>query len=173
MRSAILVMVMLLAATAAARKYVIQGQNIVGYAGTELKKGLNEIELTMDSLSLFPTLDKVVRFEPADGIVGDDLVFDLDGKRRRYRIVSWDGTNYVLRTDRAFQPPQIGLDWIPCRSRFWMNHVSTNNVRLCNMGMVSDATMRKINPQPKQERREIEIREVNDKGEQRRILFVK
>lgn len=169
--AALLAVIFLAVVSFAARKLLIESQNIVGYAGNQLKQGLNEITLTMDSLDIFPTMDKVVRFQPPEGVIGDDLVFDLDGKRRNYRFVAYDGTNYVLTTGAKFQLSPIGLDWIPLRVRFWLNHASTNDVSLVNSGLANDMVMEKISPRPPNLKREMTIKQVNDKGEIERILF--
>ena len=173
MRNKIILVVVLMANMAFARSYRTSSQNIVCYVNSEIKTGVNEISLVADSFDLFPTMDMVVDFIPPTGVLGDDLIFNLDGRRRCYRFDSWDGTNYVLTTTAQWQPLKIGLDWIPLRERFWINHVSTNAVQVMNSGEVSDAYMRKMSLVPSTPKRNVEIHLISDDNEKSRILFGK
>lgn len=168
----ILPLVVLLAANLAfAVVYKYRSATIAGFVSNEIKQGLNEIVVVMDSFEPFPTMAKVVQFEPPEGVIGDDLIYDLDGKRRRYRFSAWDGTNYTLTASAKFLPYEIGLDGIPLRRKFWINHVPTSVVLLLNQGRVSDEQMRKLSPTPSEATRNIEIQLVDDDAQKRRILF--
>ena len=87
---------------------------------------------------MFTTLDKIISFEPSNGIIGDELVFDLDGYHQRYRIDSYDkNTNrYSLSRIRKKDsiPEHISFDWIPAPKVFWINHTTTNTVRAAQSG---------------------------------------
>ena len=67
------------------------GANIVEYVeyrSTFLKQGRNEVVVNCDVVSpesAFSTLDEIVRFFPADGVLGDELEFNLDGCVRNHR----------------------------------------------------------------------------------------
>lgn len=170
----ILPLVVLLAASMAfALVYEYNSATIACFVNNEIKRGLNEIEVEVDSIDLFPTMAKVLCFEPPEGVIGDDLVFDLDGRRRHYRFTAWDGTNYTLTASAKVLPHEIGLDWVPLRRKFWINHVSTNVIQLTSMGLVSDEQMRKLSPAPSEPTRNIEIQLVDDDAKKRRILFGK
>ena len=170
----ILPLVVLLAANLAfAVVHEYRSAIIAGFVSSGIKQGLNEIDVLMDGFDSFPTMAKVVQFEPPEGVIGDDLVFDLDGKRRRYRFSAWDGTNYTLTASEKILPYEIGLDGIPLRRKFWINHVSTNVIQLTNVGRVSDEQMRKLSPAPSEQTRNIEIQLVDDDAKKRRILFGK
>ena len=118
--------------------------NVVGCECQTLKQGLNEIKVNFDSVSddsPFTTLDKVVGFHPSDGILGDEIVFDLDGFRQRYRFEGYDSTGKVYRAVRLIDvkslPSVISLAAIPLPDVFWINHVSTNVVSVAAFGSVS------------------------------------
>lgn len=124
--------------------------NIVGFIGQDLKQGWNEIELNFDEVglfSVFTTLDKVVRFIPGDSIIGDEIVFDLDGYHQKYRIVGYDAKTdkFTLTKIRPKDniPEQISFDWIPVPKVFWIYHVTTNSVNLTQSGQI-DNGLRKI-----------------------------
>lgn len=146
---------------------------IVEYATNEIRPGVNEIRVDMDTVDLFPTLDRVVKFSPPENTVGDEFICDLDGKRRKYRIVAHTKTNLAMVAQSPSTLPKIGLDWIPLRGKFWWNHVTTNLLTCCIVGEVNEETLRRTNLRVKAPTRNIDIRLVNDKDEIQRILFTK
>lgn len=120
---------------------ICHSSNIVGYSGQDIKHGWNEVSVNFDQIGFFPvftTLDKIISFEPSNGIIGDELVFDLDGYHQRYRIDSYDkNTNrYSLTRIRKKDsiPEHISFDWIPAPKVFWINHTTTNTVRAAQSG---------------------------------------
>ena len=129
---------------------ISHSSSIVGYMGKDLNLGWNEIELNFDEVglfSVFTTLDKVVRFIPGDSIIGDEIVFDLDGYHQKYRIVGYDAKTdkFTLTKIRPKDniPEQISFDWIPVPKVFWIYHVTTNSVNLTQSGQI-DNGLRKI-----------------------------
>lgn len=173
MKSICAIVSLLLNGAAFCATFYVGISQVVGYIRSEVKPGLNEIEITMDSMGLFPTLEKIVRFEPPENVVGDDLIFDLDGKRLRYFIESYDGTNAVMTTKMLWVPKEIGLDWIPLRDRIWLNHKTDKHLALSNSGQINDAEQKRLDPRPGVEKREIKITLVDDAEKQRKILFGK
>lgn len=108
---------------------------IVGYVNTKLQFGNNRIEINFDAVNpLFSTLDMVLKFEPADGVIGDEIMFPLDGKMRYYRFDSFDGTNYVLSAFREVPPVVKTLDAIPWMPEFWIKHNSSAEVSITQSG---------------------------------------
>lgn len=125
--------------------------NVVGYEGKNLNLGWNEIELNFDATGPFPvftTLDKLVEFYPGESMIGDEMVFDLDGYHQKYRIVGYDtGTKkFTLTKIRKKDniPEQISFDWIPAPKVFWINHVSTNTVTVIQSGEVDNRFRRLV-----------------------------
>ena len=171
MRRILPLFVLLAANLAFAVVYKHRSATIACFVSNDIRQGLNEIDVVVDSLDLFPTMAKVVRFEPPEGVIGDDLVFDLDGKRQSYRFSAWDGSNYTLTASAKILPQEIGLDGIPLRRKFWINHVPTNVIRLSSQGCVNDEQMRKLSPVPSEPTRNIVIRLVDDDAKKSRILL--
>ncbi len=164
---------LLLTCVTSGETFYAGSNQIVGFVKCEVKQGLNEIKITMESLDIFPTLAKTVRFEPSANVVGDELIFDLDGKRYRYLVESYDGTNAVLTTKMQFAPKKIGLDWIPIRDRMWLDHKTAKQLALSNVGQISESQTRSGVPMPGAMNREIEITLVGDSDEKNKILFRK
>jgi len=124
--------------------------NIVGYVGKDLNMGWNEIEINFDEVgmfSVFTTLDKVVRFSPGVSMIGDEIVFNLDGYHQKYRIAGYDATTEKFTLTKIRQkdniPERISFDWIPVPKVFWINHVTTNIVSLTQSGQI-DNSLRKL-----------------------------
>ena len=118
--------------------------NVVCLTNQNLEQGLNEIKVNVDAVpaeSAFTTLDKVVKFHPADGVLGDELVFDLDGFRQQYRFDGYCRTGEVYRLVRTHEvtlfPEMISLNAIPLPDMFWINHVSSNKVLISTFGIVA------------------------------------
>ncbi len=118
--------------------------NVVGCECQTLKQGLNEVKVNFDSVpddSPFTTLDKVIAFHPADGVLGDEIVFELDGFRQRYRFEGYDISNKVYRAVRLVEvksiPDVISLAAIPLPDIFWINHVPTSAVSVTAFGVVA------------------------------------
>ena len=129
---------------------VMHSSYIVGYGDQELSKGWNEIELNFDAVGAFPvftTLDKVIEFCPPDSILGDEIVFDLDGYHQKYRIDNYDAVKKQFSLTKVRKndhiPEQISFDWIPAPKIFWIKHVTTNKVHLIQSGLI-DNNFRKI-----------------------------
>ena len=119
--------------------------SVVGYMGEDLNKGWNAIELNFDATGKFPvftTLDKVVEFSRGEAMIGDEIVFDLDGYHQKYRITGYDtaAKKFTLTKIRKKDhiPEQISLDWIPAPKVFWINHVTTNVVHVSQSGEVDN-----------------------------------
>ena len=124
---------------------------IVGYHRKDLKQGWNEITVDNDAFGekgLFTTLDRIGHFSPPEGVIGDELVFDLDGFHQKYRFASFDATNstysLTLAMDARTLPPEISLDWIPLPRVFWINHVSPNPASFDSSGGLSFSNKRKL-----------------------------
>ena len=108
---------------------------IIGFGDKKLKMGNNKIEVTFDAVNpLFSTLDMVVKFKPADGVIGDEMSFQLDGKLRRYKFDSFDGTNYVLTAIGEPLAIRTTFDAIPWMPEFWIKHNSSNAVSVAQSG---------------------------------------
>lgn len=108
---------------------------IVGYCHTRLQKGNNRIEINFDAVNpLFSTMDMVLKFVPADGVLGDEIIFPLDGKMRHYRFDSYDGTNYTLSAVREAPPFTITIDAIPWMSEVWIEHNNSMEVDIAQAG---------------------------------------
>lgn len=161
-----LISVLLLVAMGLFAKGPYSSEHIVGYVSNEVKIGLNEIEVKMDSLDIFPTLDRVLAFSPPASIIGDELIVDLDGTRRSFVFEALIGSNYVLRANFNACPnlQRIELDWIPLRSRFWLRHVSTNRVMLINVGQLSEEDFRKMCRREIPIGESIKVRYIGDDG---------
>ena len=117
---------------------------IVGCAHTELQQGWNEIKVNLEALgdeAIFTTLDRIGHFSPPEAVIGDELVFDLDGFHQKYRFASFNATNstysLVLAMNTTVLPPQISFDWIPLPRVFWINHTSTNSACFTSSGKIS------------------------------------
>lgn len=118
---------------------------VVGYKQLELKIGWNEIKVNFDVAGPFPvftTLDKVIKFFPAEAIVGDEIVYDLDGYHQKYSITSYDKASdkytLVKTQTKGDYPDKISFDWIPIPKIFWVNHKTTNIVHLSQAGLVDN-----------------------------------
>ena len=127
------------------------GVSIVEYRNTFLKHGRNEIVVNCDvvsSESAFSTFDEIVHFFPADGILGDDLEFDLDGFKQRYKFIECTSTNNAYRLVRlgtdTILPETISLDTIPLPDKFWIYHSSTNDVSVTTAGETSQKVIRSV-----------------------------
>ncbi len=124
---------------------------IICLANNELRPGWNEIKIDFEALgdeAIFTTLDRIGHFSPPEAVVGDELVFDLDGFHQKYRFASFNETNstysLVLAMNMGFLPQQISLDWIPLPRVFWINHTSTNSVCFTSSGELSLTNLRKL-----------------------------
>ena len=129
---------------------ISHSSSIVGYIGKDLNLGWNEIELNFDEtgmFSVFTTLDKIVKFTPGESLLGDEIVFNLDGYHQKYRVNGYDAVTgkfslaKIRKKDNI--PEQISLDWIPAPKVFWINHVTTNSVYLTQCGQI-DHGLRKL-----------------------------
>lgn len=119
--------------------------NTVGYESQWLKQGENEIKVNFDYApadSTFTTLDKVIKFEPKEGVVGDELIFDLDGFRQCYRFEGYDSTGDVYRLVRSAEtgslPQTISLAAIPLPEKFKVNHRASTNVAVIAAGVLAN-----------------------------------
>lgn len=124
---------------------------VVGFSGTELHHGWNEIKVDFDAFgdaAIFTTLDRIGKFSPPEVLIGDEIVFDLDGFRQKYRFVSFNSTNsaytLILAMNTMALPREISLDWIPLPKVFWINHVSTKTASFNSSGELSMASMRRL-----------------------------
>jgi len=124
--------------------------NVVGYEGKNLNRGWNEIKLNFDEtglFSVFTTLDKIVKFTPGESLLGDEIVFNLDGYHQKYRVNGYDAVTGKFSLTKIRKkdniPEQISLDWIPAPKVFWINHVTTNSVYLTQCGQI-DHGLRKL-----------------------------
>lgn len=119
--------------------------NIVGYESQCLKQGENEIKVNFDFASAdstFTTLDKVIKFEPKEGVVGDELIFDLDGFRQCYRFEGYDSTGDVYQLVRSVEtnslPQTISLAAISLPEKFWVNHTTSTDVAVIAAGVLAN-----------------------------------
>ena len=156
------------------------GVSIVEYRNTFLKHGRNEIVVNCDvvsSESAFSTFDEIVHFFPADGILGDDLEFDLDGFKQRYKFIECTSTNNTYRLVRlgtdTILPETISLDTIPLPDKFWIYHSSTNDVSVTTAGETSQKVIRSVLSRQGQNevRPPLEVRLVPGNGPRRSFTF--
>lgn len=124
---------------------------VICFQYKDLKQGWNEIKVDSDAFGekgLFTTLDRIGHFYPPDAVIGDELVFDLDGFHQKYRFSSYNATNstylLTLAMDTRVLPREISLDWIPLPRVFWINHLSTKAVRFDSSGELSFSNKRKL-----------------------------
>lgn len=156
------------------------GANIVEYRSTFLKQGRNEVVVNCDVVSpesAFSTLDEIVRFFPADGVLGDELEFNLDGFRQRYKFIEYTSTNNAYRLVRlgtdTILPKTISLDTIPLPDKFWIYHSSTNDVSVTTAGETSQKVIRSVLSRqgPNEARPPLEVRLVPESGTGRSFTF--
>lgn len=123
----------------------IAGGQTVGYSGEELKRGNNRVEINFDSVNpLFSTLDMIFKADPPEGVVGDEMSFPLDGKVRRYRFDSYDGTNYILKVVGGQRTTTLdAFPWMPV---VWIDHKSDNSVRIVQAGVVDGKYVKLLDP---------------------------
>lgn len=138
----------LLLQTVACADYMSQ---VICFQCNDLKQGWNEIKVGSDAFGekgLFTTLDRIGHFTPPEAVIGDELVFDLDGFHQKYRFTSYNATNstysLALAMDARTLPPEISLDWIPLPRVFWINHVSPKPVSFDSSGELSFSNKRKL-----------------------------
>ena len=124
---------------------------IVGLSGTDLRHGWNEIRVDLDAFgdaAIFTTLDRIGHFSPPEALIGDEIVFDLDGFHQKYRFASFNATNSTYLLARAMNtvvlPQEISLDWIPLPKVFWINHASTNPASFLSSGELSLTSTRML-----------------------------
>lgn len=143
---------------------------VVGFSSKDLRRGWNEITVSNEAFgdaALFTTLDRVGHFSPPEAVIGDMIVFDLDGFHQKYRFTSYNVTNstylLTLAMDTRLLPREISLDWIPLPKVFWINHVSTNVVSCMTSGELPFLTARKLEreEQPDVPARDVIIRSVS------------
>ena len=111
--------------------------NVVGFQTSSISQGVSRITINADALDIFPTLGDVVKFYPADAIIGDEISFLLDGTWQTYRFASYDGTNAVLTTNRDPLPKRITLNGIPLLDSYEFNHKNKQLVSVQSSGGVS------------------------------------
>ncbi len=152
--------------------------NTVMLSNDRLKRGGNEIAVHCDVVSrtdAFTTLDQIVRFFPANGILGDELVFDLDGYRQRYTFVEYNETNNTYRLIRVGTEPNlpetISLDTIPLLDKFWINHRSEKDVYVSSSGEVTERYIRSARSPNGRTRPPLEVRLVSEAGVNQSIIF--
>ena len=133
---------------------ISHSSSIVGYMGKDLNLGWNEIELNFDEtgmFSVFTTLDKVVKFTPGESMLGDEIVFNLDGYHQKYRIDGYDAVTGKFTLTKTHQkdniPERISFDWIPVPKVFWINHVTTNSVYLTQSGQIDNGLRKLVDSQ--------------------------
>lgn len=76
-------------------------------------------------------------FEPPEAIVGDEIMFLLDGRWQTYRFISYDGTNAVLTTNHDPLPKHITLNGIPLLDSYKFNHRNSQVVSVKSSGGIS------------------------------------
>ena len=154
--------------------------NTVMFSNDCLKRGSNEIAVNCDVISrtnAFTTIDQVVQFFPANGILGDDLVFDLDGYRQRYSFAEYNETNNTYRLFRVGDNPNfpqaISLDSIPLLDKFWINHKDEKDVYVSRSGEVTEKYVRSVQPPTGRSRPLLEVRLVSEAGVDWSFIFGK
>lgn len=125
---------------------------VVGMSSQVVSQGVSRVHLDFDTVGLFPTLGGVLKFNPLDGVLGDSIVFDLDGLRQTYKIVSIDGERYRLHSDQKCGAKDITFDGIPLLDVFTLIHRGTNTVVLSTSGVLSPSKMREIGERPSKTR---------------------
>lgn len=167
-----LVFLLLLVAVGLFAKELHSSRHIIGYVINEVKSGMNKIEIKMDSLDIFPTLDRILVFDPPESILGDTLIVDLDGVRHSFVFEMYTGSNYVLRANSQACPnmQHIELDWIPIKECIWLRHVSTNRVALINSGRLNEEDHRRVCGREVSKRECVTIRYLGKDGTERDVL---
>ena len=154
--------------------------NIVEFRSTSLKYGRNEVVINCDVVSLesaFSTFDEIVHFFPADGILGDELEFNLDGFTQRYKFMEYAGTNNTYRLVRlgtnTILPETISLDTIPLPDKFWIYHSNTNDVSVAAVGETAQKIIRSVLSRKSQNEawHPLEVRLVPESGLGRSFTF--
>lgn len=107
-----------------------RGQSVVGCRWQDLRRGSARIVVDMEPLCLFPTLAKVIQFSPPEGILGDSIEFDLDGRHQRYTVVAFTNGVHVLRSSQKGVPRETTFEGIPLLPVFLFHHQSTNSVHV-------------------------------------------
>lgn len=142
---------------------------VIGMEAKDLSAGWNEIKVNLlpipnSDTALFATLDRLGEFIPPTGVLGDELVFDLDGYHQKYRFASYDLTNRVytlkLVPSKMFLPQEISLDWIPLPRVFWVNHRSTNAVSYLASGELAASVRRHVDREEVTESHDVEMNRV-------------
>ena len=140
--------------------------NIVGFECKCISHGNNRVEVNFDSINEpFATMNMVLQFHPDEGVLGDDLIFELDGKVQRYRFDSYDGEKYVLTEIGLNHRNEVTLDAIPLMKAFWLYHRSKTNVIVTCVGEIDSDVKRRIREEPTRKCRnskEITITQVGD-----------
>lgn len=114
------------------------GGSIVGYSNTEIREGVNCIEVSFKSIDVFTTLAKILKFSPAQALVGDTISFYLDGGLQSYEVVSWDENEeqYVIESKGKKEPRKTTFDSIPNVERYWITHTNKNPISITDAGVV-------------------------------------
>ena len=111
--------------------------NIVCFHYSCISQGVSRLTINADSLDIFPTLGDVVSFEPPEAIIGDEIMFLLDGAWQTYQFETYDGTNAVLTTNRDPLPKRITLNGIPLLDFYKFNHKNSQVVSVKSSGSIS------------------------------------
>ena len=149
----------------------------VMFSNACLKRGSNEIVVNCDAISkteAFTTLDQVVVFSPSNGVLGDELVFDLDGYRQRYKFAEYNETNNTYSLFRVGEnlslPQTISLDTIPLLDKLWIDHKVEKDVFVSSSGRVSEKYIRSSQSKKERRRPPIEVRLVTEAGVNQYVL---
>ena len=126
--------------------------NAVGYQNTTITTGsLCRVEPTFVPLNAFPTMKSILRVEPPEDLVGNQLIFDLDGKHWVYDALSYDPKeeDYRLKARRDWYVVYNALDGIPFRRVFWINNRGTKPMQITTRGTLNKEASARLFPEQK------------------------
>lgn len=148
--------------------------NIVGYECKGVSKGNNRVEVNFDAINEpFSTMNMVLQFNPAEGVIGDDLAFELDGRLQRYRFDSYDGKNYVLTEVGLDHRNEVTLDAIPLMKFFWLYHRSKTNVIVTCVGEIDSDVKRRIGQETTRKCRNLKEITITQVGDDDKVALLK
>lgn len=120
--------------------------NVVGYVNDVIKKGVNRLEISFKAIEVYPTLDKILNFNPANALIGDVISFYLDGKFQNYRVDSWDEDKgaYVLTCNEKYGPKTTSLSSVPYIKNIWITHNNAQPISVCRSGVVAGKYLKHV-----------------------------
>ena len=148
--------------------------NIVGFECKCISHGNNRVEVNFDSINEpFATMNMVLQFHPDEGVLGDDLIFELDGKVQRYRFDSYDGEKYVLTEIGLNHRNEVTLDAIPLMKAFWLYHRSKTNVIVTCVGEIDSDVKKRMAGEATKKSRNMKGFTITHVGDEDKVTLLK